>query len=183
MGSQAATSLTTHPAGRSELRGLLAAADVVIEASRPRALEQLGVGPAVIQAEQPALTWVAITGYGRTGPWCNRIAFGDDGAAAAGLVACDESGDPVFCGDAIADPITGLYAAAGALAGLAGGGGFTVDVSLREAAAHVASTPAPLPATAVTPAAAPPRARTPSGSAPAFGEDTDRVLRELGIRR
>ena len=50
---------------------------------------------------------VSITAFGRDS---NRIGFGDDVAAAAGLVALDDAGDPVFCGDAIADPLTGLTA-------------------------------------------------------------------------
>jgi hypothetical protein len=39
----------------------------------------------------------------------------------------------VFAADAFADPVAGLAAAAGVLAGLVGGGGLHVDVALREA--------------------------------------------------
>ena len=73
--------------GRSTLRRLLAAADVVVEASRPRALEQLGLGPRERMADGRARAWVSITGYGRTGDAAARVAFGDDAAVAGGLVA------------------------------------------------------------------------------------------------
>ena len=76
-------------AGRAALADVLGAADVVIEASRPRALEQLGI----IAASSPARVWLSITGYGRDLPV--RVAFGDDAAVAGGLVAYAEQG-PVF---------------------------------------------------------------------------------------
>ena len=95
----------------------------------------------VINAFQanPALTWVAITGYGWTGAAASRVAFGDDAAAAGGLVRWTKSGAPRFLGDALADPVTGLAAAIGALKGLASGGGVLVDVSLAGSAACAAA--------------------------------------------
>ncbi len=119
----------------ARLGSLLAAADVVVESSRPRALDNLGLGPAVTLARSPATVWVSITGYGRVGPWRNRVAFGDDAAAAAGLIACGEDGSPMFCGDAIADPLAGLHAALAALAMCKGGHGGLVDVPLRDVVA------------------------------------------------
>lgn len=127
----------TTPEGRRQLSRLVARADLVIEASRPRALEQLGVEPEAAFAANPALVWVSLTAYGRTGPWRNRVGFGDDAAAAAGLVVW-EAGRPMFVGDALADPIAGVTAAAAAVGALEAGGGMLVDVALREAAAFVA---------------------------------------------
>ena len=119
----------------SEFRELLADADVVLEASRPRALQQLGIDAQAQVADGHGKTWVSITGYGRAS---NRVAFGDDAAVAGGLVALDERGDPVFCADAIADPITGLFAALGAARAIASGGGQMVEVAMRDAVAFVA---------------------------------------------
>ena len=115
-------------------------ADVVIEASRPRALAQLGLGPDEIFPMNPHLTWISITAHGRSGRSAERVGFGDDAAVAGGLFAKDGSGHPLFIGDAIADPIAGMFAAAGALASLLDGGGRgrRVDVSMRGAAAYVA---------------------------------------------
>ena len=96
------------------LRTLLAAADVVIEASRPRALAQLGIDAAECAAAGSGV-WISITGYGRDGPAAQRVAFGDDAAVAGGLIGGDRT-DPVFCADAVADPLAGLTAAAAALA-------------------------------------------------------------------
>ena len=128
--------------GRQALRALIERADVVIEAARPRAMAQLGIDPAVVAAARPHTVWISLTGYGRTGPWSNAVGFGDDCAAAAGLVVRDGAGAPMFVGDALADPIAGLMATAAGFAVLAAGGGALVDVSLREAALFVARAPA-----------------------------------------
>src|SRR5262249_14558999 len=66
------------------LRALLRAADVVIEASRPRALAQLGIDP--LECVANGTVWVSLTGYGGVGDEALRIGFGDDVAAGAGLV-------------------------------------------------------------------------------------------------
>jgi hypothetical protein len=123
-----------HPAGRSQAAALLDAADVVIEASRPRALEQLGLGPHD-RPGRPGRVWLSITGHGRTAPGRDWVAFGDDAAVAGGLVGRDAGGEPVFCGDAIADPITGLAGAVAVLRALADGGGQLIDLAMSQAAA------------------------------------------------
>jgi hypothetical protein len=88
------------------LEQLIADADVVIESSRPRALEQRGIVAADWLARDGGPhVWASITGYGRTS---DRVAFGDDAAVAGGLVAYDAKGDPIFKGDAAADPLTGI---------------------------------------------------------------------------
>src|SRR4051794_19832025 len=61
------------------LRTLVERADVVIEASRPRALEQFGVTAS--RATRPKV-WLTITGHGRSGRNAARVAFGDDAAVA-----------------------------------------------------------------------------------------------------
>jgi crotonobetainyl-CoA:carnitine CoA-transferase CaiB-like acyl-CoA transferase len=121
-------------AGRHELRRVLATADVVIEGSRPRAMDRLGIDPVDVVAGRPGAVWVSITAYGRTGPWRDRVGFGDDCAAAGGLVRWTADGSPAFVGDAMADPLTGMVAAALAARALADGGGVVLDVALREVA-------------------------------------------------
>jgi hypothetical protein len=131
--------VTVHLAdqtGRAELRRLADTSDVVIESSRPRALRALGLVAEDWLAQRPGRTWVSVTGYGRDDR-AQRVAFGDDAAVAGGLVAW--TGDtPVFCGDAIADPLTGLYAALAAVASRANGGGHLIDVAMAGVAADVA---------------------------------------------
>ncbi len=83
--------------------------------------------------------WVSITGYGRAEPGRQWVAFGDDAAVAGGLVAWENEAHPVFCGDALADPVTGLSAAAALFEAMAGGGGVLLDVSMQASAASLAA--------------------------------------------
>ena len=187
----------TLPKGRSALAELVRAADVVIEASRPRALAELGLAPERLD-HRAGKVWVSITGYGRHHP--DRVAFGDDAAVAGGLVGRSADGDPVFCADAVADPLTGVVAALGAMGALARGGGQLIDVSMRNVAAvFAAAQPADhgphtvrttgagavveCPALGRTQQVLPPRAPVPEGTAAAMGADTVRILsRGAGLR-
>jgi crotonobetainyl-CoA:carnitine CoA-transferase CaiB-like acyl-CoA transferase len=174
-------------AGRRALSALVAAADVVIEASRPRALARWGLDAG--EAVADGRTWISITAAGRCS---DRVGFGDDLAAAAGLVARDGDGEPVFCGDAIADPLAGITAAVLALTAPPR----LWDLSMADLvrATLEPGPPAPAPAarrgcagrwvldTAAGPVAvADPTGRTPVGRAPGSGADTAAVLGELGI--
>ncbi len=114
------------PDGRSQLASLLRGADVVIEASRPRALRALGTPAEVVMHDGRPRVWIQITGHGRES---NRIAFGDDAAVAGGLVAWDRNG-PVFAGDAMADPLTGILAALAALACVSAGGAWIIELPM-----------------------------------------------------
>ncbi|WP_369188292.1 CoA transferase [Streptomyces sp. R08] len=114
---------------------IVAEADVVIEASRPRALRRLGLRAEEFLAARPGRVWVGITGYGREN---DRIAFGDDAAVAGGLTGHDPDGDPVFLGDALADPVTGVFAAQAVARSLAEGGGELLCVSMAACAATLA---------------------------------------------
>ncbi|GAA4968568.1 CoA transferase [Yinghuangia aomiensis] len=121
--------------GSGALADTVAGADLVVEASRPRALRRLGIHAEEFLAARPGRVWVSITGYGRDD---DRIAFGDDAAVAGGLLGHDADGGPVFVGDAIADPVTGIYAALGAARSVAAGGGELVAVAMAGCAAEVA---------------------------------------------
>lgn len=134
----------TNPADRGRLASLIARCDVVLTSARPRAFEQLGLQPEKLVRDNPSLTWVAVTAQGWSGPRSNCIGFGDDVAAGAGLLTWDDltwgnTGSPMFLGDAVADPLTGIAAAAGALVSLRDGGGWLVDANLHRAACFVAS--------------------------------------------
>jgi hypothetical protein len=119
--------------GRATLARMIDAADVVIEASRPRALRQLGIDADEVLSRATDKVWLSITAYGRTGPWSNAVGFGDDTAMAAGLLAFDPAtGTPAPCGDAIADPVTGVNAALVVLACRLAGGTWLADLALRE---------------------------------------------------
>jgi hypothetical protein len=126
----------TSDHGRRELADLMEKADVVVESSRPRALAAFGLTPERFLAAAPGRVWISLTGYGRRGEHSNRVAFGDDAAVAGGLVAW-EGDQPVFCADALADPVSGLFAALGGLLALADGGGVLVEVSMRNVSAAI----------------------------------------------
>jgi crotonobetainyl-CoA:carnitine CoA-transferase CaiB-like acyl-CoA transferase len=124
---------------RARLRRLIETADIIISSARPRALEQLDIDAAELVRDRPALVWIAITAHGWHGTAGQRVGFGDDAAVAAGLVATGDDGRPAFVGDAIADPLTGLSAAAAALRARLEGAGGLYDISLRGCAERVAN--------------------------------------------
>jgi crotonobetainyl-CoA:carnitine CoA-transferase CaiB-like acyl-CoA transferase len=177
-GRKRSVALDLHTAaGIAALRRLLEHADVVIEASRPRALAQLGIDPLQLVAGGPRV-WVSITGHGYRGESALRVGFGDDAAVAGGLVVW-QGPDPYFCCDAVADPISGITAAAAVLSALEAGGRWHLDVAMSMVAADMAGPTLPMPASTV---AAPPRAPTASHHAPVMGSDTQRVVDEIGRR-
>jgi crotonobetainyl-CoA:carnitine CoA-transferase CaiB-like acyl-CoA transferase len=160
------------------LRRLLSVADIVIEASRPRALEQLGIVATDLLAHGPRV-WVSITGYGRSSPGRDWVAFGDDAAVAGGLVVRDPSG-PCFCADAIADPLTGLTAALAALDALDTGRRVLLDIAMARVAGHFAGPTLPVTGD-LRPSA--PVARPVVQRGPELGEHNDIVLGPLRRRR
>lgn len=180
------------PQDRERLRQLCRRADIVIEASRPRALRQLGLEAEALVDAHPRLTWISITGYGRAEPQAGWIAYGDDAGVAAGLSAlmCEVSGTPLVCGDAIADPLTGLHAALAALQSHRSGGGRLISLALRDVVAHCIAFDTPrggealrrrrdewlalLGARGIGPS--PPRARSPLVRAAALGADNGSML-------
>ncbi|MQW77631.1 hypothetical protein GHK92_17300 [Nocardioides sp. dk4132] len=171
------------PSDVHRLRELIGRADLVLEASRPRALQSLG-----ILAEDhvaAGTTWVSITARGRAS---DTIGFGDDVALAAGLAVPDGTGLlPV--GDALADPLAGLAAAAAAAEALLPRTARLVDVSMLHVAEEAAARPAHEAtvirrdgewwvetASGLHPVE-PPRARRPSGTAAQPGADNPRWWR------
>jgi hypothetical protein len=185
-----------HAEGRAQLLALLRDADIVIEASRPRALRQLGIDAAKIVLECPDLTWISLTGHGRGEPQEQWIAYGDDAGVDAGLtrVMRQVTGNAMFVGDAIADPLAGLHAAAFAWWSWRSGGSRLASIALGEVVRSIVERSAPaVPDTGWRElhregiallresgtVAEPPSARVSYGRAPDLGADTEAVLREL----
>ncbi len=157
------------------LRALLAVADVVIEGSRPGVLQRRGLSPEALPGPNGRV-WLRITGHG---PGSQRVAFGDDAAVAGGLVGTSANG-PVFCGDAIADPLTGLEAALVVAHSLQRGGGETIDVAMAAVAATYAALPTESPASPMP--AGQPQPPPPSPPASALGAD-NAVVEDLVQQR
>lgn len=117
------------PEERAVFHDLLQRAGLLITSARPAALA------ALIGDWHPDRPWIAICGHESDR---QRIGFGDDCAIAGGLMA-GEPEAPRFTGDAIADPLTGIYAALRACQALASGQGGLMAVSLSAVAARVAA--------------------------------------------
>jgi hypothetical protein len=122
------------PQGRAQLAALLESADIIIEASRPRALRQLGIDAQALCARRPGLVWVGITAYGRAPEREHWIGYGDDVGVAAGLSALVRAatGERHIVGDAIADPLTGIHAALQAWQAWRAGRGGLLDVAMHD---------------------------------------------------
>jgi hypothetical protein len=184
----------TSTKGRQQLGSLLSHADIVMEASRPRALAQMGIHAEALVKSAPGRIWVSITGYGRGEPESRWVAWGDDAAVAAGAFGGTLDA-PVFCGDALADPLTGLHAGLAALAFWQGGESVLLDLSLCEVTAHAVDFAPHTPKGSVfreeddwyitveghTAAVMKPEERTAQNPAATLGAQTRSVLEEFDI--
>ena len=118
-----------------DLKALIDSADLVLEGSRPRALQQLGIVAEDVVSR--GTSWISITAHGRSS---DAIGFGDDVAVAAGLYVRD--GDDILpCGDALADPLAGVAAAVAAAEALRSTESRLIDVSMLHVAAQAAAGP------------------------------------------
>lgn len=108
------------PAATGLLRELAQKSDVVVENFRPGTMEAMGLSYETLCADNPALVYAGITGFGRTGPagqWpgFDQIAQGYSGFMS--VTGSPESG-PTRVGVAIGDQTAGMWAAMGVLAAL-----------------------------------------------------------------
>lgn len=125
---------------------LIAEADVFIENFRPGAAERMGVGYEQLAAINPKLVYCSISGFGPNGPYQNRPSYDSVAQALSGFLGVVTDRDnPRFLGPALADAITGIYAAYGTLGALVSRGvngkGRLVEVSMLEAMAHFSIEP------------------------------------------
>ena len=94
-------------------------ADVYIQNFRPGAAERLGAGEAKLRGLNPRLVYCAISGFGQTGPAAGRPAYDTVAQAASGfLKLLVNPANPRVVGPAMADALTGFYAAYGILGAL-----------------------------------------------------------------
>ena len=130
----------------STIHALIAKADIVIEAARPRAFVQLGIDAGAMVAAKPGMVWITITGHGATGEAADWTGFGDDCGVAGGLSGAlsgalpgamgEASGSVGFVGDAIADPLTGIAAARAAWQAWSSGSGGRIGLAMSGVAAQ-----------------------------------------------
>ena len=132
---------TKSAADRAVFDALIGEADVYIQNFRPGVAEKLGAGAARLRALNPKLVYCSISGFGATGPAAHRPAYDTVAQAASGFLnLLVNPENPRVVGPAIADALTGYYAAYGAMGALIERGrtgvGRTVEVSMLEAMAH-----------------------------------------------
>jgi crotonobetainyl-CoA:carnitine CoA-transferase CaiB-like acyl-CoA transferase len=135
-----------QPGDREMFDRLIGEADVYIQNFRPGTAEKLGAGPARLRELNPRLVYCSISGFGGSGPYVERPSYDSVAQALSGFLSVVVDEDrPRFLGPALADAITGIYAAFGVLGALlerAGSGrGKLVEVSMLEAMAHFAVEP------------------------------------------
>ncbi len=128
---------------------LVREADVYIQNFRPGFAEEIGCGEERLRTLNPQLVYCAISGWGRDGPSAARPSYDTVAQAASGFLRLlVNPANPRVVGPAIADAMTGFYAALGILGALVERGrstpaaspgtpgGRRVEVSMFEAMTH-----------------------------------------------
>ena len=121
------------------VRELVKDYDIVLEQFRPGVMERLGLGYAALNAINPRLIYVSITGYGQTGPYKDRAGHDINYLALAGIASHTGRQDsgPLPLGVQLADVAGGsLHAVVGLLAAVIArqhsGVGQHLDVSMTD---------------------------------------------------
>ena len=132
------------PRGVELLKQMVAGCDVVVENFRPGVMEKWGLGWDQVRALNPRAVMVRISAYGQTGPYRDRPGFARVAHAFSGLafLAGEPGRVPVVPGStSLADYMSGLYGAFGAMAALQSrartGEGQCVDLGLYESVFRV----------------------------------------------
>ncbi len=127
------------PDGIALVRRLAEKADVLIENFRPGTMERLGLGEAVLRADNPKLIYASLTGFGADGPMADFPGYDLIVQAWGGLMSITGApdGDPTKVGVAIIDLVAGLMLGKSIAAALFAreklGVGQRIDTSLLEA--------------------------------------------------
>jgi crotonobetainyl-CoA:carnitine CoA-transferase CaiB-like acyl-CoA transferase len=125
--------------GRELVTALARTADVLIENFRPGVLEKWDLGPDVLHRENPRLIILRLTGFGQTGPYAQRRAFGTLIEAMSGFAHMTGApdGPPTLPPFGLADGLAGMAGAYAVMCALRqrdteGGLGQVIDLSLLE---------------------------------------------------
>jgi crotonobetainyl-CoA:carnitine CoA-transferase CaiB-like acyl-CoA transferase len=99
--------------GQQILRDLIVDTDVLVENFRPGVLEKWNLGPDQLHAINPRLIMLRITGFGQTGPYARRRAFGTLAEAMSGFAhqTGEEDGPPTLPPFGLADGVAGISGA------------------------------------------------------------------------
>lgn len=126
------------PEGQDLFRRLVSVSDIVAENFRPGTMERWNLGYEVLKEINPGLIMVRISGFGQTGPYKDKPAFGRIASAFGGLTYTCGYPDraPISPGSPTPDYLAGIFGALGALIAKIyrdrTGEGQVVDVALYE---------------------------------------------------
>ncbi|OFW13638.1 MAG: formyl-CoA transferase [Acidobacteria bacterium RIFCSPLOWO2_12_FULL_66_10] len=130
-----------HPDGRAILDRLIAKSDVLVENFRPGTLTRQRLDYDAIAARYPRLVYCSISGFGQTGPRRNEPGYDAVMQAEGGLMSITGApdGTPFRLGVAIADIVSGMFAAYGIAMALIArertGRGQQVDLAMLDSVA------------------------------------------------
>jgi crotonobetainyl-CoA:carnitine CoA-transferase CaiB-like acyl-CoA transferase len=133
------------PDGRALLDRLIARADVLVENFRPGTLERIGLGSDALAQRHPRLVYCSISGFGHTGPRSAEAGYDAVIQAEGGLMSITGAADgpPYRLGVAIADIVSGMFAAQGVTLALFArertGRGQKVDLAMLDSVAALLS--------------------------------------------
>ena len=106
--------------GRAAFLKLVETMDAVICSIRPDAMDRLGLGYDDCRAVNPNIVYVALVGFGQSGPYAKRPAYDDIIQGVSGMTAMQggRAGEPTFVKASICDKICSQVAAHATLAAL-----------------------------------------------------------------
>ena len=128
-----------EPQAQDIIRQLVKDADVMIENFRPGAMESWNLSPKELQAINPKLIILRISGYGQTGPYRDKPGFGVVAEAMGGLryLTAEPGHVPVRVGISIGDTLASLHGVIGILMAMHERNksdlGQVIDIALYEA--------------------------------------------------
>jgi len=128
-----------RPEGRAILDQLLGRSDVLVENFRPGTLAKQGLDYSSIKSRFPRLVYCSVSGFGQTGPRRDEPGYDAVMQGEGGLMSITGTpdGPPVRLGVAIADIVSGMFAAYGISMALFArertGRGQEVDVAMLDA--------------------------------------------------
>ncbi|MDR1968720.1 MAG: CoA transferase [Burkholderiaceae bacterium] len=143
-GKQSVSIDFSTPEGAQAVREMVRTADVLVENYKAGSLAKYGLDYASLQALNPRLVYLSITGYGQTGPMADKPGYDYVFQGMGGLMSYTGQPDgqpgagPLRTGVAVIDISTGMYATSAVLAALlqrqATGRGQYLDIALLDVA-------------------------------------------------
>ncbi|MCL2564006.1 MAG: CoA transferase [Oscillospiraceae bacterium] len=129
---------TRSEQGKEAFKRLAAEVDILVENLKPGAMERMGLGYDTLKEINPRLIYVAVSGFGHSGPYSSRAAYDLIAQAMGGIISITGTpGEaPVRVGASVGDIMAGMFAAFGAVSALyqrvASGTGQKVDVAMLD---------------------------------------------------